>query len=201
MQLESLKQQVNEIAAIAATVPEAYRTKCFELLMTRLLGGPAGMALGVLGAMPGVPQPFVGERSNAFPGEVEPLSALLVAFLKKIALTTAQFHRVVAYGRNESIRFLREPERARTAQVQVQWALLLALKHAMVKGVFVVDPEEVRVVCQEKGVFDRRTFTANFRRCADYFRAAPESGGKPHPLSSKGIAALGVLVKSLAEQP
>jgi len=201
MQLDCLKQQVKEIAAIAATVPEEYRAKCFELLMTRLLGGPSGLALGVSGAISGAPSPLVGPVENTLQGDAEPLNALLIAFLKKNGLTSAQFRRVVLYNHAESIRFLREPECARTAQAQVQWALLLALKHAMVKGVFVVDPEEVRIVCQDKGVFDRRTFTANFRRCADYFRSAPETGGKPHPLSSKGIAVLGVLVKTLAEQP
>jgi hypothetical protein len=128
-----------------------------------------------------------------------PMTAMLSAFMKKAGMNAEQFARVVGYlGGN--VVFFREPLEGRAAQAQVEWTLLLALRNAIIKGSFLVDAEEVRLVCQEKGVFDRRSFFTNFRRYAPYFRSPPEPGGRPQPLSSKGIAALGELVKEMAER-
>jgi hypothetical protein len=127
------------------------------------------------------------------------MTAMLSAFVKKSGLSSEQFSRVVGYLHG-SVVFFREPATTSPAQAQIEWSLLLALRNAIVKGSFLVDAEEVRLVCQEKGVFDRRSFFTNFRRFAAYYRTSPEPGAKPQPLSSKGIAALGTLIKELADQ-
>lgn len=197
---DSLKDQVREISRISAAVPEEFRLKCFELLMTHLLKGglPSAAASG--------PQALPGPVAGPLPVTVAtnyasapPMSALVSAFVRKIALTNEQFWQVVGYVHGNVI-FLREPSGETGAQAQIHWALLVALRNAINKGSFLVDPEEVRIVCQEKGVYDRRTFYTTFRRHGELFRTAPEPGGKPQPLSSKGIAAVGDLVRNLAGQ-
>lgn len=196
----SIKDQVREISRIAATVPEEFRLKCFELLMTHLLkGGPPPVMTGVhapLAPAPAAPLPVTVATNYA---GAPPMSALVSAFVRKIGLTNEQFWQVVGYVHGNVI-FLREPSGESGAQAQIQWALLVGLRNAINKGSFLVDPEEVRIVCQEKGVFDRRTFYTTFRRHGELFRTAPEPGCKPQPLSSKGIAALGDLVRDLAGQ-
>ena len=211
--LDSIKEQVKEISRIASAVPEEFRQKCFELLMTHLLSGgstmsspvpapasapvsvPVSMPLPVASSPPAYSMPVsMGGGYSGGP----PMTAMLSAFVKKAGMSIEQFSRVVGYLAGNVV-FFREPAAARAGQAQIEWALLLALRNAIVKGSFLVDAEEVRLVCQEKGVFDRRSFFTNFRRFAHYFRASPEPGGKPQPLSSKGIAALGLLVRDLSE--
>jgi hypothetical protein len=172
--------------------------------MTHLLTGTTGTTV----SLPPMPLP-AAPTAHRLPPAVSsalgysgapPVTALLGAFIKKIGLTNDQFHRVVGYLHGDVV-FYREPDTTKSAQAQLEWALLLALKNAVVKGSFIVDAEEVRQMCQQKGVFDRRNFYTNFRRQADHFRSPPEPAGKPQPLSSKGIAALGALVSELAERP
>jgi len=197
MQLDELKVQIKEISAIAAAVPEEFRQKCFELLMTHLLGGGSGTP-PTLPIPVGSGVPFSLPASLGYSGP-PPMTSLLHAFINKIGLASEQFNRVVGYMHGNVI-FYREPDTAKAAQAQIDWALLLALKNAITRGSFLVDPEEVRLACQEKGVFERRTFYTNFRKHAVYFRSPPEPAGKPQPLSNKGIAALGDLVRQLAER-
>lgn len=201
MPLSDLKEQIQEVSRIAASMPEEFRQKCFELLMTHVLASASG------GPAPALPPTFLGSgipftlppAALNYSG-VPPMSSLLVAFVKKNGLTNEQFSRVVGYLHGTVV-FYREPDVGKAAQSQIEWALLLALKHAIVDGHFIVDGEEVRLICQEKGVYDRRNFYANFKRSAEFFRAPPEPGSKPQPLSSKGIAVLGQLVKRLALHP
>ncbi len=195
MKFDELKEQIREISAIAAVVPEEFRPKCFELLMAHLLGGQ-GVAPGVVPPATWSPNPPTAS-SRPRPTGAPPMTALLAAFVKKIGISQDEFGQVVGYAQG-NVLFLREPASEKSAQAQIEWALLLALKNAVEKGVFSVDAEEVRLVCQEKGVFDRRNFYTIFRRSAEYFRNAPEPAGRAQPLSSKGLAALGALIKSLA---
>lgn len=204
MSLTALKEQIQEVSKIAASMPEEFRQKCFELLMTHVLnssGAPLPPLPHLLGsAIPFTAVPPAPLSPIGYSG-APPMTALLTAFVKKIGLTQEQFGRVLGYVHGNVV-FYREPEAGKNnAQSQIDWALLLALKNAITQGHFIVDGEEVRLVCQEKGIFERRNFYPNFRKHADYFRSPPEHGGKPQPLSSKGIAALGQLVKRLAFHP
>lgn len=199
MQLETLKEQIKEISAIAANVPEEFRQKCFELLMTHLLTGQSGTPVqlppGIWGSNPPVQVQQIAQLGYSGP---PPMTSMLSAFMKKIGLSQDQFARVVGYAHGKVI-FYREPDSEKASLAQIEWALLLALKNAINKGAFSVDGEEVRLVCQEKGVFDRRNFYTVFRRYGDYFRSPPEPAGRAQMLSAKGLNALGALLKSLAE--
>ncbi len=202
--IDSLKSRIREISNIAVSMPPEFRQKCFELLMTHLLSGgtsPAPLAPGAPAPLSGSapPMPMPVPFNLGYTGG-PPMTALLSAFVKKIGLTTEQFGRVIGYMHGKVI-FFHEPETAKGAQAQIEWAYLLALKNAIVKGSFSVDAEEVRIVCQEKGIFDRRNFYTNFRHYADSFRNPPEPAGRPQPLSSRGIVALGALIRELADGP
>ena len=196
MNLEPLRERIKKISEIASSVPEEFRQKCFELLMINLLGGAAGAAVPSVAAMAGPALPFPAPASLGFTGQA-PMTALLSTFIKKAGLTSEQFGQVVGYLHGQIV-FFREPKVVRAYQAQIEWSLLLALKNAILKGAFLVDAEEVRLTCQEKGAHDRRNFYTNFRRSAEYFRAPPEPGGRAQPLSIKGINALGTLVAQLA---
>lgn len=196
MSYTTLKDRIQQITEIASAVPEEFRQKCFELLMINLLGGttsPVSAPVATL-ANPALPLPM--PTALGFTGQA-PMTALLSAFVKKAGLTPEQFAQVVGY-RHGQITFFREPRIVRAYQGQIEWSLLLALKNAILKGAFLVDAEEVRLACQEKGFHDRRSFYTNFRRSAEYFRAPPEPGGRAQPLSIKGLTALGALVAQLA---
>ena len=144
MQLDSLKEEIREITKIAETVPPEFRQKCFELLLLHLLGGGQPVAAASIAPLPIA----ISGAQLGYTG-APPFTALLTAFLKKHGLTSEQFLRVVGYVGGKLV-FLREPAAAKTAQAQIDWTLLLALKNAIVKGGFSVDGDEVRLVCQEK---------------------------------------------------
>lgn len=84
----------------------------------------------------------------------------------------------------------------------MEWALLLALKSAILKDSLSTDPEDVRSVCQDKGYYDKANFAGVFKapRNAKLFRKALVKQGPPEPLSSEGQDALGELVKRLASE-
>jgi hypothetical protein len=196
MQIQPLRESIQEISEIASSVPEEFREKCFELLMNNLLQG--GNSSTTLSSSPPMltGMPIQLPASMGYSG-APPMTPLLAAFIKKIRLTNEQFAQIVGYLHGQ-VSFFREPAATKSAKAQIEWTLLLALKNVILKGGFLVDAEEVRLTCEEKGIFDRRNFYANFRRQAEYFRAPPEPGGKAQPLSAKGITALGNLVRHLA---
>ena len=80
-----------------------------------------------------------------------------------------------------------------------QWALLLALTNALLKNSFIVDPEDLRSVCQDKGFYDQANFAAALKgSMAKLFKAPLVTNGSPQQLSSEGQEQLAAVIRSLA---
>lgn len=197
MNYETLKTEVSEIAAIAESVPEAFRQRCFELLLERLLDEAAPRQ----SPPPASPPPSVVAASNngTSTAEALPTPAQVRVFMQRTGVTVEQLAAVVTVADGE-VHFLREPAPDKVAKGQTQWALLLALKNAISLNAFTVDPEAVRSVCQEKGFYDKGNFAKNFKYegTAKLFKKPLEPQGEAQGLSTDGFDALAELVKSLA---
>lgn len=203
MQYAELKEELKSIAELAASLPEPFQHRCFELLLTHLLARSA--------PPPPPPPPASvverqaaassGRETDAEGGDIPklPLPAQVRVFMRKTAVTEEQLATILTIEDGE-VHFLKEPAPGKIAQGQIQWSLLLALKAAFVSNTFAVDPEAVRSVCQEKGFYDKANFAANFKTAANVklFKRPLESQGEQQSLSSEGLDALGVLVKDLA---
>lgn len=120
------------------------------------------------------------------------------AFLQRHSITEDQL-RALALVENGDVHFIREPETTKVATGQIQWSLLLALKSALLGGEMSADPEAVRSICIEKGLYDKANFAANFKRSTGkvMFQKVPEPQGEAVKLSAEGEKKLAELVKSL----
>jgi hypothetical protein len=121
--------------------------------------------------------------------------------MQRTGVTRDDLEKVILFEDGE-VHFVREPVHGTVAKGQMEWALLLALKNALLNNEFSTDPEDLRSVCQEKGFYDRANFAAIFRRdpYAAYFRTPLQAQGPRQALSNEGQTALGELLKALALQ-
>jgi hypothetical protein len=203
MDYKQLKAGVKEIADIAASAPEQFRDKCFELLLSSLLregdNGATKEEKPDKGKQPDAAQDEA-KKTKAPQGGI-PITTQLRVLMKKTEVTTEEIETILLYDNGE-VHFIKEPHPTGVTTGQMEWALLLALKNAILNNSLSTDPEEVRSVCQEKGFYDKNNFSAVFKaeRNAKLFRKAPVKQGPAEPLSSDGQDALGELIKRLASQ-
>jgi hypothetical protein len=194
MDYDQLKAGVKEISEIAASVPEQFRDKCFELLLASLLGQKQ---------KPADPEPDPDDPLPPPPpsGTAIPVTAQLQLLMRKTHVTIAELDKVILYADND-VHFIKEPHDVAIATGQLEWALLLALKSAILKDTMVADPEAVRSICQAKGLYDKANFATNFKstKSAKMFKSALVPQGEAQPLSSEGQTALGILIKRLASE-
>jgi hypothetical protein len=198
MNYEQMKAGVKEIAEIASAVPECFREKCFELLLSNFLNQECGRK-------PLKPEPTPPETppSTKVPtggaSAPIPVRTQLRLLMKKTGITMEDLEKILLFDNGE-VHFVREPHDTGITTGQIEWTLLLALKNAIVKDALSSDPEEVRSVCQEKGFYDKANFAAAFRaaRNAKLFKSPLVPQGAAQPLSSDGQDALGALIKRLA---
>lgn len=203
MDFVKLKKEVQDISDLASQVPEAFREKCFEILLQQLLAEDAPSGRGAQESktteMQPPPEKSTLERRGS--GQL-PIKAQLRVFMKRTGVSNEDLEKVVLFEDGD-VHFIREPGHGNVAKGQMEWALLLALKSAVLNNEFSADPEDLRSVCQAKGFYDRANFAAIFKRdpYAGYFRQPLQAQGPRQPLSADGQSALGDLVKSLSGQP
>jgi hypothetical protein len=203
MDYDHLKAGVKEIAEIAASAPEAFRQKCFELLLTTLLQQETGASNGEkktnITAAPGGSQDDNKKNRGGVTSTTIPMTTQLRLLMKKTEITADDLDKVLLYD-NGDVHFVKEPHDTGISTGQMEWALLLALKNAIVKDSMSTDPEDVRSVCQAKGFYDKANFAATFKKpkSAVLFKAALVPQGPAEPLSGDGQDALGNLIKRLA---
>lgn len=200
MDYAKLKTEIKEIADIAGQLPEAFREQCFAILLKRLLeedsaaNKPSPVPVLVPALAPEPPAPVS-------PTEALPLTGVLRAFMQRTGAMKDELERVIFFDGKE-VHFLREPSHNKLATGQGEWALLLALKNAVVNNEFSTDPEDVRSICQEKGFYDLANFTKTLKRepCRSYFKQPLQSQGPRQPLTNEGQTALAELVRALGTQ-
>jgi len=196
MDYAQLKDSIKEIAEIAASVPEQFRDKCFELLLANLLSDGGGATDGKSGKDEHK-SPDAGETKPK--GDGVPITTQLRVLMKKTDVTKEEIEKILLFDNGE-VHFIKEPQTKGITTGQMEWALLLALKNAIEKNSLTTDPEEVRSVCQDKGYYDKGNFSGVFKqeRNTKLFRKALVAQGPAEPLSSDGQDALGELIKRLA---
>ena len=202
MDYAQLKAGVKEIAEIAASIPEQFRDKCFELLLSNLLreeeNGATGEEKSDKGERADTSKDDAGKKTKGVQGEI-PIKTQLRVLMKKTGVKKEEIEKLLLYDNGE-VHFIKEPHPKGITTGQIEWALLLALKNAVLNDSLSTDPEDVRSVCQEKGYYDKGNFAGVFKtaRNAKLFRKALVKQGPAEPLSSEGQDALGELIKRLA---
>lgn len=204
MKYDELKEEIKAIADIASSVPEGFRDKCFELLLTNLVNTtskpprdskPPASEKEIPEEL-NPPKPPAGEGESPIP-----MKAQVRVVMRRGNVTQAELESILFYE-GGAVHFIQEPHNVPNAQGQIEWALLLALKNAIENDSLSADPEAVRSVCQEKGFYDRGNFATIFKRSnnAGLFKEPLEPQGAPEPLTVEGQDALARLIKRLAAQ-
>lgn len=193
MDYEKLKEEIKEIGKIASSVPEAFREKCFEVLLNHLLTGQAQTP------PPPPPPPLKQDKSPPHRTGAISLPSHVKAFMRRKGVTQEQIEAIVMLEGDE-FHFIKEPEHGQAAKGQIEWALLLALKNGILNNTLKADPEDIRSMVQEKGFYDSANFAANFKKqkYASLFRGALERQGEAQALSTEGETALADLIKELS---
>ena len=196
MDYEKLKTDIKQIAEIVSSVPDKFRDKCFELLLTNLLtleksdrekGSESADKEQKKGSTP--PDPAKTEI---------PKTTALRVLMQKTSVTNEDLDKLLLFDNGE-VHFIREPHDTGITTGQMEWALLLALKNAIEKNELSTDPEQLRSVCQEKGFYDRTNFAKTLKapRNSKLYKTALVNQGPAQPLSLPGQEALGNLIKRL----
>jgi len=180
------KDTLGKIVELANAVPQEYRQKCFELLLSRVLqdaGAPAPAA---------PPAAQATAASKAHPKFVLPIDvrALLSQYGVDEAVLWKCFH-----AEDGELRPIYKLATHKKAQAQIEHALMMALESAMSNGQFQVVVEALRERCSEHKCYDRANFMHILKRNAGLFK---KIGADPLVLSSDGKAALAELLESLS---
>lgn len=198
MDYGKLKKEIKEIVDVASSVPEAFRERCFEILLETLLSEGKGDRSSVETRKKEI-KPEEDTQDHGKPaGESIPTPAKVRVFMQRTGVTEQELQSLFLYEDGE-LHFIKEPAANAVATGQVEWALLIALKNGILRNELSCDAESARSICQEKGYYDKKNFATIFKRPANakLFNAPLEVQGDAQSLSSDGQLALGKLVKSL----
>lgn len=199
MDYGKLKKEIKEIAEVASSVPEAFRERCFEILLENLLADGSKSKPAE--------SPAQKEKSPAAAANVDtgnpvgqniPTPAKVKVFMQRSGVTKDDLQALFLYEDGD-LHFLKEPTDTTVAVGQIKWALLIALRNGILKNEMSCDAKSVRSICKEKGFYDKTNFIANFKRHANakLFNSPLEAQGDAQLLSNDGQLFLGKVVKSL----
>lgn len=194
-----IKKEIKEIAEISSGVPEAFRERCFEILLENLLAESKEASPPSNPVHKENPPPAKNNIDPGKPaGQSIPIPAKVRVFMQRSGVTDDDLQALFLFE-DEELHFIKEPAATAVAVGQIEWALLIALKNGILKNDMSCDAESVRSICQEKGYYDRKNFTAIFKRTANakLFNSPLEPQGDAQALSNDGQVALGKIVKSL----
>ena len=193
MDYQAIQSELERIVEISSSLPQAYRTRCFEVLLSHFLTKDKSRA--------GASKDITTPQAALEPALADELPQVVQAFLDQHGISMPELKAVVDCGQGQ-VRFLREPTPSTAAQGQREWALLLALRNGLLFNRLEVGLGAIRRACKEKGCYDRANFVATFRRrkTSKLFSGSLPYTAKPHALSQPGQAHLAALIRSLGRR-
>ena len=207
MDFEQLKTQVKEIGEIAESVPEAYREKCFEILLNSLLDEAKPGAKKLKSTDEPAPEVDVedsvsSEREGGGQEDIT-LSSLHVKtkkFLESSGLKISHVNNLFYREGDEILPLYEDLGSTQLAETQIRIALLQAFRNALETGEFQFNGEVVREETKTRKAYDAGNFTANFNNNAALFDGFSKYDSKSATikLSVQGKKRLADLVSTLA---
>lgn len=184
---EKIKDEMKKILEIVKEVPQEFKDKCFELLLSNFLERQKDIP------KPEIKKPEEEIEKPKVPTTVHgEVKAFFRKYKLKIDLLESLF-----YFEQGMVRPIFELKTDIKAHAQIQLSLLSALKEAINSGSFRFNIEEVRESCKEKGYHDSANFTAHFKNKKDLFKSLERD--KPIELSEDGLKELAETIIELTE--
>ncbi len=185
MESEEVRKIVKEVVDFVATLPEEYRIKTYEVLLTlRLLGSqpiPTGMSKEEKAA---------GESWNIIvPMDVK-------AFLKTHEISEDVLKKLFLANKSE-IAGTYKIVTTRKATAQIQIVCLTALEHALRDGVFRFAIEEIRQRVQDLKCYDVTNFNSTFNVHKRLFKSLDDP--ERVELSPDGMSKLAKVIAEITQ--
>lgn len=178
--------ELKKIVDLAKSVPEKYRQKCFELLLSD--------ALRTISPPPPIVSPHTPPPPPSSPPKQFVLPIDVKAFLSQYGIDESLIWKFFLIEGAE-IRPIYQLQVTNKAKAQIQHALLMALETAISSGQFQADIESLRSRCQEQKCYDAPNFMKNLKYSASLFKAVEDD--QPLSLSPEGKSELADLLEQL----
>lgn len=188
MDTERIQEDLRRILELLKDVPEPYKAKAFELLLSHSISvsEPAKHDANVKGQTERASDAY----SQRLPKELRP-------FITRTGVSEQDILQIIDIERRE-IRQI--PRTTSKAQGQVQTALLVALLTAATGGALEVDANKVREMCRSFGYYDEANFSSTFKKNSNLFIGPVRSNEPPRRLSLEGERQLAQLVRELVRE-
>jgi hypothetical protein len=181
------RDELVQIAELAETLPEAYREKAFELLLTHSLRSHEPIQPLPEGLLP-TPRAERHIESQALPIDVK-------AFFNQHHLDLGWLEKLFHIEGTE-VRPIYSLQDTTKVKAEIHLALLLAIESAIHNGQFAVDLANLRKRCQEQKCYDMANFMRHIRNNAAMFKNIEP--GQPLELSVEGKKQLAELIQRMA---
>lgn len=218
--MTSLKEEVKEIVAIVALVPDEHKAMCFEMLLTDALAKRHSLSKSAshlpapevkTATNPGpaddgdntddqkVPaaggQPKVNEGSDIVSADLHMKTR---KFMSSNSLTLENINNVFYKEGDKFALLITDFGATNMTEGQIRIAQMQALHHALVDGEFTTTVEAVREECKMRKCYDSSNFTKNFRVNAGAFDFGEWSKDVTElRLSEEGKKSLAEVIKAL----
>jgi hypothetical protein len=181
------KEELKKIVELVETVPQEYRQKCFEILLSHSLQATTSTSLPLLPSGSVSSQVTIPSKAFVLPIDVK-------AFLGQYGLEEPLLWKFY-FIEGDQVRPIYRLSTRKKAVAQIQHALMLSLENAIATGQFQVDVEVLRSRCQDQKCYDRPNFMKNIKANANLFKTV--AGDQPMSLSPDGKSTLADLLEQL----
>lgn len=185
------KEILSKIVELANSIPDEYRQKCFELLLSHTLRTSepkAGNKKPDEIASPATPS-HISRQPKPF---VLPID--VKAFLTQYKLDESILWKYFLVE-GDVVRPIYHLKTTKKATAEIQHALMISLENALIGGKFQVDMETLRTRCLDHNCYDKTNFNKNLKDNADLFRSVTTDA--PLVLSTNGKAELADILEQL----
>ncbi len=158
MDLNNLQESIKEIIELVDKLPEIYRLKAFEILLTHVLvGDEIAIATEQISKDYGLGEEFV------IPIDVR-------AMFSQYQIEEDLIHKLFLIE-GDNIRHIYPITTTVKARAQIQVACLLALENALGGGKFSFANDTLRERLNDLKVYDSKNFSTNFRNNSSLFKS------------------------------
>ena len=158
MTIDELESKIKAFVEIAEKLPERYREKCFEVMLTNYLS-----------TLMTAKRPEIVVTPPSTPTTKPNIQIDVKAFLQQYNVLEDSIQKLFLVE-GENIRSIYSLKTTKKSDAQMQVAFLIAFEHALKSGKFEFSMEEVRQKCKELLVYDVSNFTAHFKNNTKFFK-------------------------------
>ena len=182
-------QKLKEITDLAESVPEAFRLKCFELLLSHHLSSVQEAKNGTKGTPKETKTEFL-KQTFILPIDVK-------AFLNQYSIDEVVLKKLY-FIEGYNVRHIYNLKVHKKAAAQIQHALLMSLENALINGEFRFKIETLRQRCKDLKCFDTANFMAILKKNSSLFKSLDDE--EAVFLSTDGKAELANIIEELVNE-